>query len=47
MKVRLAALFGVLMALKSRGKVIKMEWINPHSWIHIAVADEKTGIVNE
>lgn len=20
------------------GKVVKMEWINPHSWIHVAVA---------
>jgi hypothetical protein len=24
-----------------------MEWINPHSWIHIAVPDEKTGKLNE
>jgi len=24
-----------------------MEWTNPHSWIHIAVKDEKTGEVNE
>jgi Family of unknown function (DUF6152) len=23
-----------------RGKITKIEWINPHSWIHIAVADE-------
>jgi hypothetical protein len=22
-----------------KGKVTKMEWINPHSWIHIAVPD--------
>jgi len=22
-----------------KGKVVKMEWINPHSWIHIAVKD--------
>ena len=23
--------------VKLTGKVVKMEWINPHSWIHIAV----------
>ncbi len=22
-----------------KGKVVRMEWINPHSWIHIAVPD--------
>ena len=21
-----------------KGKVVRMEWINPHSWIHVAVA---------
>jgi hypothetical protein len=25
------------------GKVIKFEWVNPHSWIHIDVIDPKTG----
>jgi hypothetical protein len=25
------------------GKVVKMEWINPHSWIHLEVTDETTG----
>ena len=28
-----------------KGTVTKMEWINPHSWIHIDVKDEKTGKV--
>ena len=42
-----AAEFDVDKPLQLRGKVIKMEWINPHSWIHIAVPDEKTGKVNE
>ena len=42
-----AAEFDVNKPLNLRGKVIRMEWINPHSWIHIAVADEKTGRVNE
>jgi len=23
------------------GTVIKMEWVNPHSWLHIAVVNEK------
>ena len=42
-----AAEFDVEKPLHLRGKVTKMEWINPHSWIHIAVPDEKTGKVNE
>jgi hypothetical protein len=42
-----AAEFDVEKPLQLRGKVTKMEWINPHSWIHIAVPDEKTGKVNE
>ncbi len=25
------------------GSVIKFEWVNPHSWIHIDVVDPKTG----
>jgi hypothetical protein len=42
-----AAEFDVDKPVQLRGKVVKMEWINPHSWIHIAVPDEKTGKVNE
>ena len=42
-----AAEFDETKPLQLRGKVVKMEWINPHSWIHIAVADEKTGKTNE
>jgi hypothetical protein len=42
-----AAEFDVTKPVELRGKVVKMEWINPHSWIHIAVADEKTGKMNE
>jgi hypothetical protein len=42
-----AAEFDVDKPVQLRGKVVKMEWINPHSWIHIAVQDEKTGKVNE
>jgi Family of unknown function (DUF6152) len=29
-----------------RGKITKIEWINPHSWIHIAVAD-KDGVLQK
>lgn len=42
-----AAEFDVNKPLELHGKVTRMEWINPHSWIHIAVKDEKTGKVNE
>ncbi len=42
-----AAEFDVNKPLELRGKVVRMEWINPHSWIHIQVADEKTGKMNE
>lgn len=42
-----AAEFDENKPLQLRGKVTRMEWINPHSWIHIAVPDEKTGKVNE
>jgi hypothetical protein len=42
-----AAEFDETKPLQLRGKVVRMEWINPHSWIHIAVPDEKTGKVTE
>jgi hypothetical protein len=42
-----AAEFDVKKPLELRGKVVKMEWINPHIWIHIAVPDAATGKVNE
>ncbi len=29
--------------VKLDGTVEKFEWVNPHSWIHIAVKDPKTG----
>ena len=32
-----AAEFDAKKPVKLRGAVTKMEWINPHSWIHIAV----------
>jgi hypothetical protein len=35
-----AAEFDVKKPLKLHGKVTKMEWINPHAWIHIDVKTE-------
>ena len=32
-----AAEFDVDKPVKIKGKVVKMEWINPHTWIHIEV----------
>jgi hypothetical protein len=39
-----AAEFDVKRPIKLRGTVVKMEWINPHSWIHLDVkgADGKS-----
>jgi len=27
-----------------RGKVTKVEWVNPHAWVHIEVTDENGGV---
>ena len=32
--------------VKLRGTVTKMEWINPHAWIHIDVKDENGKVTN-
>lgn len=32
--------------VKLRGTVTKMEWINPHAWIHLDVRDEEGKVVN-
>ena len=42
-----AAEFDANKPVTLRGTVTKMEWINPHSWIHIAVKDEQSGEVKE
>jgi hypothetical protein len=34
-----AAEFDAKKQVKLRGTITKMEWINPHTWIHIAVKD--------
>jgi len=38
-----AAEFDAKRPVKLRGTVVKMEWINPHSWIHIDVKDPASG----
>jgi hypothetical protein len=32
--------------IKLRGKVTKVEFINPHSWIYIDVKDDKGSVIN-
>ena len=29
-----------------KGKVTQFEWVNPHSWVHIDVTDEKGNVAN-
>jgi hypothetical protein len=41
-----AAEFDVNRPLKLRGTVTKMEWINPHAWIHIDVKNADGSVTN-
>ena len=41
-----AAEFDANKPIKLHGVVTKMEWINPHSWIHIDVKGEDGKVVN-
>jgi uncharacterized protein DUF6152 len=41
-----AAEFDVNRPIKLRGTVTKMDWINPHSWIHIDVKGPDGKVVN-
>ena len=41
-----AAEFDVNKPVELRGKVVKMEWINPHSWIHIDVKNPDGTVTN-
>jgi hypothetical protein len=40
-----AAEFDIKRPVKLRGTVTRMDWINPHSWIHIAVKDADGQVV--
>jgi hypothetical protein len=37
-----AAQFDIKKPLTLTGKVVKIDWVNPHAWIHLAV-DDKSG----
>ena len=41
-----AAEFDSTKPVKLRGRVTQVEWINPHSWIHIDVADSDGKVTN-
>jgi hypothetical protein len=41
-----SAEFAETKPVKLRGTVTKMEWINPHAWIHIDVKDESGKVTN-
>ena len=41
-----AAEFDAEKPVKLRGTVTKMEWINPHAWIHIDVKNPDGNVVN-
>jgi hypothetical protein len=41
-----AAEFDAKKPVKLRGTVSKMEWINPHAWIHVDVKDPDGKVVN-
>ena len=42
-----AAEFDTNQPIKLSGTVVKFEWVNPHSWIHIMAPDPKSGKVVE
>jgi hypothetical protein len=42
-----AAEFDTNQPIKLQGAVVKFEWVNPHSWIHINAPDPKTGKIVE
>ena len=41
-----AAEFDAKKPIKLEGKVTKMEWINPHAWIHIDVKNQDGTVTN-
>src|ERR1700733_9601888 len=41
-----AAEFDSTKPVKLRGRVTQVEWINPHSWIHIDVSDSDGKVTN-
>lgn len=41
-----AAEFDANKAVNFKGKITKMEWINPHTWLHVDVKDKDGKMVN-
>ena len=41
-----SAEFDATKPVRLRGKITKMEWINPHAWMHIEVEDDKGAKAN-
>ena len=41
-----AAEFDATKPVKLRGKITKMEWVNPHAWMHLAVTLEDGTVEN-
>src|SRR5262245_47259236 len=41
-----AAEFDADKPVSLRGTLVKMEWVNPHGWIHLAIKDPQGAIVN-
>ncbi len=39
-----AAEFDATKPVKLRGKITRMEWINPHAWMHLEVTDENGNV---
>lgn len=41
-----AAEYDAKQPITLKGKLTKMEWVNPHGWLHMDVKDEKGNVVN-
>ena len=41
-----AAEFDANKPVNFKGTITKMEWVNPHSWLHIAVAQPDGTVIN-
>jgi hypothetical protein len=41
-----AAEYDAAKPIRLKGRLTKMEWVNPHGWLHIDVKDEKGNVVN-
>ena len=41
-----AAEFDATKPVRLKGKITKMEWVNPHAWMHLEVKDEDGNVEN-